>query len=174
MRNTRKCTGLASGLLVGGTLVAAAAAPSFAAPTAETNAVSSSAGSTETVASATSFIHIGNSGEVVLVGQNGQEYELDSCHAHLTADGASFDGCTGSGPADFFSGQTPTAATLTGVPRDGQAHAGQLTLTTTAGTTFNVVVETVNFPVAAAGTGCVFIPDSTTAAFSCNGGQQVR
>lgn len=164
--------GIAGTVLAGGMLIAGTALPTAAAtPTGASNAVRTSGDSNYSVTSATSFINVAGFGQTVLVAQDGEQYVLGNCSAHLTADGAGFSGCTGSGPADFFGGQTPTAATLSGVPRDGSVHSGQLALTTATGARLNIVVETVNFPVSSPATGCVFLPDSTTAAFTCAGGR---
>ncbi|HAM23567.1 MAG TPA: hypothetical protein DCQ04_15160 [Actinobacteria bacterium] len=108
---------------------------------------------------------------MILTAANGEQYTIGNCRAELTGSGAVFSGCTGEGSSDFFAGQ-PTNAVLSSVAQDGHTHDGQLVISNSDGSSTRIVLTTVNFPTTGGpANGCVFLPDSTTSAFSCQGGQ---
>jgi len=163
---------LLCGAAVAGTAVTSAAATQSDQPGALTQ--QSATNSDYSITGATTFISINHSGEVILQAPNSDEYTMTGCSARLTSSGAQFSNCTGEGSSAFFGGQTPTSAVLSNVAEDGQAHAGQLVLSTADGSTFTATISTVNFPLQGSGSGCVFHPDSTTSAFSCTGGTETK
>lgn len=124
------------------------------------------------VTSAYTFTSVNHSGEAVLLAANGDQYALSGCQASVSDHSVSLRGCTGSGDAGFFDGQTPTQAELTGVSKDGQSHTGTITISGTDATGSSTVLMTLSFPASGSGStsGCVFHPDSTTSAYSCAGG----
>ena len=182
MHTSRTTIGAASAVLLCGAAIAAATATDAGATPNDQpggSAMQSTAGTSHAdpdydIASATTFVSINHSGAVILQATSGEEYTMQGCSAELTGSGARFSGCTGDGSVDFFGGKTPTSAVLSNVARDGQPHAGQLVLSTADGSSFTATISTVNFPLQGAGDGCVFHPDSTTSAFSCSGGEEVR
>ena len=165
---------VAAGAALVGASIVAAAAPSFATTNVNESAVgraSRPADSGYDITSAAAFIAVNHSGSVILTAANGEQYTIGNCRAELTGSGAVFSGCTGEGSSDFFPGQ-PTNAVLSSVAQDGHPHDGQLVISNSDGSSTRIVLTTVNFPTTGGpANGCVFLPDSTTSAFSCQGGQ---